>query len=911
MCPQVNKRRVKTMTTLNEYAVLSAHIYNNERGVRSEVNTLPLPTGWDKLGTVTGFPAQASYDDNFFSFTAGAYVNSSTGEIVIAYKGTDFLLEFAGRAWNTVGDMLTDLSGGVGGFVSTAQFVQAATYYEEVKKWATDHGYASNKISFTGHSLGAGIASVMSVWFDHPATVFADAPFELTALSKLTQAVVSTALLIKGFDDPEYSLFAAAQTYTAGNIIFNSRESLVTNYYNQGEFLQYLRFGVNTVYGTTNPITIGDQPISRALALHSMNLHAAFLFDDRLRDLATKMPELVPTLLDTKLYAADPNSRTKDLITSLDNDQIRAGLTSDSALKHFTTDLMKLQGTDGAVADPKLRTAMIAAGMDYYFNKTTTDASQFFKLESGGIHFNLDDVNATSLKSLPLLRTAASSTVLGGDPFNTTGLYEATNWHVQSGTSSMYWTASQDADDVAIGGAQADVLRAGIGSDYVVGGAGDDLLDGGAGGDTLLGGPGNDRYEFSGAFGSDTVLDADGGGSLWVDGVQLTGGKKLDTNVWESEDRHYRFSLMGGNLVIGRGSQADADTLKGNITVQGWVNEQLGLHLDNALLPNPAETHTYLGDERPRWLDAFGNYDWAATAWNADGTLGGGVDELNFNDVISRYGIDSVSDKISGLGGNDALDGGAGNDFITGGLGDDDLTGDGGNGLPVGLMHIACNLIPLHSLDGLLRYPLLCSGNPMTTETKLQQHNLMQPCGRTRRASVPARLHARGLGVSCARASSHQLRGWRASDVAAANWLRRSGTATRHVGGLGWSGVENSQAKQVRSMRLTAPKRGFKYGSRSAWTGRIARQYPCRHPRNTHEPSKSTRQSQLRAAQSMAPDFGSRSPVGRCCGGLDLLQPSLPKLVRRSASERWPRHHYSPEARGFRQLRHQPKLGRN
>jgi hypothetical protein len=267
------------MVNIKDYAALSAHIYNDQRGGGGpspvRLNTLDLPTGWSKLDGSTGFPAQTSYDANIFSFTAGAYVNSATGEIVVSYKGTDFLLELAGRAWNTVGDMLTDLSGGVGGFVSTAQFVQAATYYQEVKKWAADNGYDASKISFTGHSLGAGIASVMSVWFNRSATIFADAPFELTAQSTIAQAAVSTAFLLKGFSDPEFALYVAAQTYAAGNSIFNSRESLVTNYYNQGEFLQYLRFGVNTVYGTTNPITIGDQPISRALALHSMNLHGA------------------------------------------------------------------------------------------------------------------------------------------------------------------------------------------------------------------------------------------------------------------------------------------------------------------------------------------------------------------------------------------------------------------------------------------------------------------------------------------------------------------------------------------------------------------------------------------------------------------------------------------------------------
>jgi hypothetical protein len=220
------------MITLPEFAALAAVVYNNERGNRTVSNRLDVPAGWQTLGPANGFPAQTAYDGNFFSFTAGTFVNSATGEIVVSYKGTDFLLEFAGRSWNTVGDMLTDISGGVGGFVSTAQFVQAATYYEEVKKWASADGYDSTKISFTGHSLGAGIVSVMSVWFNRPATVFADAPFEPTATSSIALAAVSATLLAKGMSDPEYSLYAAAQTPTAGNVIFDARQPLATNYYN-------------------------------------------------------------------------------------------------------------------------------------------------------------------------------------------------------------------------------------------------------------------------------------------------------------------------------------------------------------------------------------------------------------------------------------------------------------------------------------------------------------------------------------------------------------------------------------------------------------------------------------------------------------------------------------------------------
>jgi hypothetical protein len=231
---------------------------------------------------VTGFPAQASYDDNFFSFTAGAYANAATGEIVISYKGTDFLLEMRGRAWNTLGDLVTDLAGGVGHYLSIPQFVQAATYYQEVKAWAQLNGYDASRISFTGHSLGGGLASAMSVWFDKPATTFAEAPLEVTTKSNLVLGAVSAAFLLKGFSDPAFDSFAFANLNPLGNSVFDAREANVINYYNPGEFLNYLRLAATTVYGSTLPLEIGTPALAsgetfagRALALHSMNLHAA------------------------------------------------------------------------------------------------------------------------------------------------------------------------------------------------------------------------------------------------------------------------------------------------------------------------------------------------------------------------------------------------------------------------------------------------------------------------------------------------------------------------------------------------------------------------------------------------------------------------------------------------------------
>lgn len=74
------------MATEKDYAVLSAYVYNDARG---EGNDVILPSTWDELpisasDTTSGFAALFTG-----GFSAGAFRNKATGELVVAYKGTD------------------------------------------------------------------------------------------------------------------------------------------------------------------------------------------------------------------------------------------------------------------------------------------------------------------------------------------------------------------------------------------------------------------------------------------------------------------------------------------------------------------------------------------------------------------------------------------------------------------------------------------------------------------------------------------------------------------------------------------------------------------------------------------------------------------------------------------------------
>ena len=105
----------------------------------------------------------------------------------------------------------------------------------------------------------------MATWFNRPAVVFDEAPFQLTAANPVMLGLVRAQLLVAGYADASMD-----------NAIsdFSSREAQVANHYLQGEILNAFRFDANTVAGSDNRIDInGGQ--TGAVQLHSMALLAA------------------------------------------------------------------------------------------------------------------------------------------------------------------------------------------------------------------------------------------------------------------------------------------------------------------------------------------------------------------------------------------------------------------------------------------------------------------------------------------------------------------------------------------------------------------------------------------------------------------------------------------------------------
>ena len=406
----------------------------------------------------------------------------------------------------------------------------------------------------------------MAVWFDRPAIVFDEAPFEATARNPLTIGATRLALSAAGFNTGSFAGYN-------GITDFSPREARVANYYASEEALQLLRMVVPTISGTDNRIEFGvDNMLSRRVDLHSMALLTAGLMGDDFRLATIAVQTSLPLIMDKKLYAyATAGAERNFLIDLIRSEQQTPG---SGKLTHFAADLNKL-GTNLAGLNQQAQDAIIAQGIEWYYWQTSSYSGAEFMTVTNSV---LQYTTATGAALPAALNKAGKYT----DKWLTSLVAPNTQyglsinfdqWNVVTANTAATVTAKDNTkSQIFIGGAGADNFTGGDKADTFIAGDGADSLTGGAGGDFLYGGAGNDSYTFTGAFGDDTIVDSDGAGGIFVDGstIALDGGKKIGENVWESIDGVYRYQLFsrgGGNdLVIGRGSKALAPVFAAN-----WV----------------------------------------------------------------------------------------------------------------------------------------------------------------------------------------------------------------------------------------------------------------------------------------------------------------------------------------------------
>jgi hypothetical protein len=631
------------MADRNTYALLSARVYD----ASTDVNKIFVPTGWTELPELV--------DNGLSGLYARAYRNDATGEIVIAFRGTDTTL-----SEGTLQDWETNISLGLG--IPDGQVVQAMEFYESIK--AT---YGSN-VSFTGHSLGGGIASLMAVFFDKQATVFDEAPFQLTAINPITVAAYG-ALAPSAILDPDFIEYQL-NPLTLG-LIFDTREENVTNYYLEGEAVDIIRTDINTIVGDGDDI-IYDLGLSTAGAIdrHNIFVLTAAHYSKGFLNALQKLPNLLTQLLDEDLYAADRTTNKQDILSLLLRHQFGDGTTvlADHMLDGFARDLNQLT-PGGLIKDaPGLEDALITALMQGY-DKLGIDnqpfTTDFYQGATGGFYFDINRI----APSFSQIRTAnelvtAIQTYHGLDP--TVALDGFDRWYLQAGTIPLVARDTEGKDDLMIGGGLSDTLQ---------GGAGDDLL---------LGGLGIDIYQYRPNDGNDTIIDQDKKGVIVYDPDSTA--QALVVGLRKEADPAGQYQSIDGTIVYQiSGADLSITTPGGSITVKDFNRSNYDLNIRLLDVADPTtfsftDTAALPTDNNKSYLDQPGLPIRVGLVDTGDGAdmifMGSGGDHVIAGVASnSQYGD---SDLVDAGTGNDLIEGGDDGDLLFGGKGDDWILGEGG-----------------------------------------------------------------------------------------------------------------------------------------------------------------------------------------------------------------------------------------
>jgi VCBS repeat-containing protein len=698
------------MTTAIEYALMAGRAYLTNRG---QINQFPIADGWSEFFHVPdlanpSFPATSGFEAVAFKSVA------NPNSIVISFAGTNP---------TQLGDWTEGNVPLAFGVVSD-QLKQAVDYYMQVCK---DNPRAS--ITFTGHSLGGGIAALMGVFFGKEAVTFDQAPFANTA----EQGILGTAsgafdlmtyLIGEPISDPDMSATRDALVSDLNDFLTlqqaNSgvpNSDLVSTIRVQGEFTSAILGPLFDPIGT--PATYfqhGPTEISSFTELHDMALLTTFMQSQQtadankaLNDVTFKLTDLLGMMFDNKLFAyttSKTNTTDPNFLENLVQQQAAANDPALGEVTRFTQDLWKIAQDGGLTLNDKdLADALTAFAMQKYYNETQASAGYnktLFTGVTGGIQFDMQDIAA----SLSAAKGYADFRIFLEQYFTTladdgsggfypevspdkdqilAALSSLRDWYIQAGADAMNATDTNNRNAFMFGDTGDDVLTGGTGNDLLVGNAGADTLTGGAGNDQLISGAGDDTLDGGAGYdtyiieGNDTIRDSDGLGT-----IKDKAGNIISGAIEKSADGSYVY-LSNSSISVTLDTNLTLTLADGTITtIEDFQSGELGLQLVDT--STQATTNTITGDIIPDDIDPnkVGIQAAADANGNPVGTEGPYEDILGGTAGNDHIMSGELNDDVGGGAGNDWIEGGNGNDYIGGGTGDDLIEGDTGSDILIG-----------------------------------------------------------------------------------------------------------------------------------------------------------------------------------------------------------------------------------
>lgn len=562
------------MTTISvkEYAQLSAATYHK----KNKSNQMHI-FGFKNIDNTYAI------DDKKSGFSANVYQKDDTNEIVIAFTGTNMTLGTDDEDTTLPGNLpktdFTQANIPIAAGHESQQVIQAARLVAKTMlAISQDKNLSNATITFTGHSLGGGLASIMSILFDKPAYVFDPAPFEhfVTGDIATFEDVIPRWTRNFDFDVLSNQLKKIYHECTKENPNFNDksflnyielvdsyvekmkqsfinrykfidlsndseyirRENNVKSWHIDGEILELGRVQDTAIIGSETEINLGKQTASKT-DLHSIILLQATLFSEKFKNSLSKVSIAVQMMMDDNLYAnsKDYKEDTPNFLTQLMRQHMEGTNGKNSKVifplnNHASTTILDQFAADleqiALFESESLMQKAVFAHMVEWFYYHATEYTPFFKGTGDALQYTTaladggKDVKEKAKTFIDEWLKTDGIVIDGKIKLEKPTEYNnKEQWNfVTNQANSVVSALDENKTQFMQGNVGDDEMSGSLKDDILIGFNGDDILKGNHGDDVLIAGAGKD--ELFGGQGKDRyivdkldeITDEDGKGTV-------------------------------------------------------------------------------------------------------------------------------------------------------------------------------------------------------------------------------------------------------------------------------------------------------------------------------------------------------------------------------------------------------------
>jgi Ca2+-binding RTX toxin-like protein len=633
--------------------------------------------------------------DQFVETTSGydssIYVDAANKQVAITFEGT--VPNSAFSDWVLSKDGVADLQIGLG--VIPPQMMEG---YQQFKTMIAkvQNNFQGYGISLAGHSLGGGLAEMMSGMY------YLD-----TGIALPTLAQESPGMLRQLKEYAEEQLLAGNTIHlpsggtvklTAGTLLARANEAkAITGTFQGQQFSNVINLlteqdPVGQVNYSANPGLdghVGVNIITPAVLTPRESLqdidYSGLMGPDRLHLTTGKMPNdplgLFPGLSNLNITRIDRHLPAQSEAlwsgSSLGLYEPNGNIGVGAQLER--TNGTPIQVWDGSqLSIPEVEIFGTNTGQDVQVANYVKDNQNALYLGSSG-----NDIVFGSNNGDMLIAGSGDTSIFGGN-----------------------------GDNYISGGSGKDFLYGGSGNDILYAGSGTSFLNGGGGNNLLIGGTGNDTFYWGGT-GSDLMYNGQAGGNY--DFIVAAGADGNSEIKWERN-----FTNIGSNRVDIQGAMASGSSLLFNFADEIRLEDMKWTQNGNDITMTDNGGNRTADVTFTNAVQSFAENNGKLNFQFTDGSLY--VDDKKYNVVAGTGNLSAVDNSqyagnfiISGNG-NNTLNAGQGNDLLFGGVGNDVFNFNGNFGKDQIVSSKNGDTVKFNNVFNASEYSLQESGNDLVID---------------------------------------------------------------------------------------------------------------------------------------------------------------------------------------------------